>query len=262
MISSISISEREESRCGHCAMMGSMFVADEPGWGHQYGTASGPEKTCEAGISDRRWTGIMLVKPGFDPLNVTSGERSDGEFGNVDMTYCISCGAGELSPLSLSVLMAGAWLVQQRTGNSGWVDTIWTFSLGLVGVGECVVADRGHRPITARQCAGCGSGGDLVAPTRDRTLPHSHRRPSPDDPRYAGLARRSGASIRREEDVHLPAKPGVRVDPTGVRDLRCGPLRRPTEPAAGRTISARLILFDRDCWRSAGGFAAQGVSQR
>ena len=35
--------------------------------------------------------------------------------------------------LSLSVLTAGAWIVQQRTGNSGWVDTIWTFSLGLVG---------------------------------------------------------------------------------------------------------------------------------
>ena len=32
--------------------------------------------------------------------------------------------------VALSVLMAGAWLVRQRTGNSGWVDTIWTFSLG------------------------------------------------------------------------------------------------------------------------------------
>jgi steroid 5-alpha reductase family enzyme len=38
--------------------------------------------------------------------------------------------------VSLSVLMAGAWVVQQRTGNSGWVDTIWTFSLGLVGAGR------------------------------------------------------------------------------------------------------------------------------
>jgi steroid 5-alpha reductase family enzyme len=37
--------------------------------------------------------------------------------------------------LSLSILMTGAWMVQQRTGNSGWVDTIWTFSLGLVGAG-------------------------------------------------------------------------------------------------------------------------------
>ena len=35
--------------------------------------------------------------------------------------------------VSLSILMAGAWLVQKQTGNSGWVDTIWTFSLGLVG---------------------------------------------------------------------------------------------------------------------------------
>lgn len=26
--------------------------------------------------------------------------------------------------VSLSILMAGAWVVQQRTGNSGWVDTI------------------------------------------------------------------------------------------------------------------------------------------
>jgi steroid 5-alpha reductase family enzyme len=38
--------------------------------------------------------------------------------------------------LSLSFLMAGAWMVQQRTGNSGWVDTIWTFWLGLVGPGS------------------------------------------------------------------------------------------------------------------------------
>jgi hypothetical protein len=34
--------------------------------------------------------------------------------------------------------MAGAWVVQQRTGNSGWVDTIWTFSLGLVGAGSAL----------------------------------------------------------------------------------------------------------------------------
>jgi steroid 5-alpha reductase family enzyme len=45
--------------------------------------------------------------------------------------------------LSLSVLMAGAWIVQRRTGNSGWVDTIWTFAVGLVGAGSALwpVAD-------------------------------------------------------------------------------------------------------------------------
>jgi steroid 5-alpha reductase family enzyme len=37
---------------------------------------------------------------------------------------------------SLSVLMAGAWVVQPQTGKSGWFDTIWPFSLGLVSVGS------------------------------------------------------------------------------------------------------------------------------
>jgi len=52
--------------------------------------------------------------------------------------------------LSLSVLMAGAWMVQQRTGNSGWVDTIWTFSLGLVGAGSALWPVAGSAP-NARQ---------------------------------------------------------------------------------------------------------------
>src|SRR5260370_16441487 len=48
--------------------------------------------------------------------------------------------------VSLSVLMAGAWVVQQRTGNSGWVDTIWTFSLGLVGAGSALWPVDGAAP--------------------------------------------------------------------------------------------------------------------
>jgi steroid 5-alpha reductase family enzyme len=42
--------------------------------------------------------------------------------------------------VSLAVLMAVAWMVQQRTGNSGWVDTIWTFSLEWFGwLGDPVI---------------------------------------------------------------------------------------------------------------------------
>jgi steroid 5-alpha reductase family enzyme len=47
---------------------------------------------------------------------------------------------------SLSVLMAGAWLVQQRSGNSGWVDTIWTFSLGLTGAAAALWPIAGASP--------------------------------------------------------------------------------------------------------------------
>jgi steroid 5-alpha reductase family enzyme len=28
--------------------------------------------------------------------------------------------------VALSVIMSGAWLIRERTGNSGWVDTTWT----------------------------------------------------------------------------------------------------------------------------------------
>ncbi len=46
--------------------------------------------------------------------------------------------------LSLSVLMALAWVVQQRTGNSGWVDTIWTYAVGLIGAWSAMFPADGH----------------------------------------------------------------------------------------------------------------------
>ena len=52
--------------------------------------------------------------------------------------------------LALSILMALAWVVQQRTGNSGWVDTIWTFAVGLVGAGGALWPVTGGAP-NARQ---------------------------------------------------------------------------------------------------------------
>lgn len=36
--------------------------------------------------------------------------------------------------LLLSLLMSLAWLVQKTTGNSGWVDTIWSLSTGLAAL--------------------------------------------------------------------------------------------------------------------------------
>jgi steroid 5-alpha reductase family enzyme len=35
--------------------------------------------------------------------------------------------------LALSAIMMIAWLIQQRSGNSGWVDTIWSFGVGATG---------------------------------------------------------------------------------------------------------------------------------
>jgi steroid 5-alpha reductase family enzyme len=63
--------------------------------------------------------------------------------------------------VALSVLMAGAWMVQQRTGNSGWVDMIWTFSLGLDPV--CVTG------IPPRQAQMLRSRGDRYRDYQSRT---------------------------------------------------------------------------------------------
>lgn len=38
----------------------------------------------------------------------------------------------------MSAVMALAWLVQHKTGNTGWIDTVWTFGLGLLGAGAAL----------------------------------------------------------------------------------------------------------------------------
>jgi steroid 5-alpha reductase family enzyme len=48
--------------------------------------------------------------------------------------------------LSLSILMAIAWLVQQRTGNSGRVDAIRASPVGLVGAGSALWPVAGGAP--------------------------------------------------------------------------------------------------------------------
>jgi steroid 5-alpha reductase family enzyme len=42
--------------------------------------------------------------------------------------------AALLTGVALSLVMAGAFLVQRWTGNSGWIDATWSFGVGGVGV--------------------------------------------------------------------------------------------------------------------------------
>ncbi|MDE1157233.1 MAG: DUF1295 domain-containing protein [Neorhizobium sp.] len=41
----------------------------------------------------------------------------------------------------LSLCMAGAWAVQRLTGQSGWIDTIWSFAVGSGGIIAALAAD-------------------------------------------------------------------------------------------------------------------------
>src|ERR1700729_1071056 len=102
--------------------------------------------------------------------------------------------------LSLSVLMAGAWVVQQRTGNSGWVDTIWTFSVGLVGAASALWP-LATGSLMARQWLVAA----LVAIWSLRLGLHIAVRTSgiSDDPRYAAFAREWGVDSPRKVFVFL-----------------------------------------------------------
>ena len=44
------------------------------------------------------------------------------------MIVVVVCSAA----LALALIMMGAWAVQLRTGQSGWIDTIWSFAVGVV----------------------------------------------------------------------------------------------------------------------------------
>jgi steroid 5-alpha reductase family enzyme len=96
--------------------------------------------------------------------------------------------------LALSILMALAWVVQQRTGNSGWVDTIWTFAVGLVGAGGALWPVTGNAP-NARQWLVAA----LVAIWSLRLGLHIAARSAAitDDPRYAAFAREWGVNSAR-----------------------------------------------------------------
>ncbi|MBO0143460.1 DUF1295 domain-containing protein [Agrobacterium sp. Ap1] len=41
----------------------------------------------------------------------------------------------------LSLAMAGAWAIQRATGLSGWIDTIWSFAVGVGGILSALFAD-------------------------------------------------------------------------------------------------------------------------
>jgi steroid 5-alpha reductase family enzyme len=102
--------------------------------------------------------------------------------------------------VSLSILMAIAWMVQQRTGNSGWVDTIWTFSVGLVGAGSALWLMDGTAP-DARQWLVAA----LVASWSLRLGSHIAARTAgiSDDPRYAAFAREWGVDSPRKMFMFL-----------------------------------------------------------
>jgi steroid 5-alpha reductase family enzyme len=107
---------------------------------------------------------------------------------------------------SLSLIMASAWWVQKKTGNSGWVDVTW--SLGVGGVAFIAAlwplpADWPHwRQVVIAMLAAswCGRLGWHIA-TRTRA--------ATDDPRYRNLIVRWGSDASRKMFWFLQSQAAV-----------------------------------------------------
>jgi steroid 5-alpha reductase family enzyme len=114
-------------------------------------------------------------------------------------TDLASFAAGQF--VAMSVVMSVAWIVQQRTGNSGWIDAIWTFGTGAVGIMSSLIPLPADESSTARRCALAA----LVALWSLRLGLHLVQRSAsrPDDPRYGELVRQWGSRASREMFILL-----------------------------------------------------------
>jgi steroid 5-alpha reductase family enzyme len=100
-----------------------------------------------------------------------------------------------LMSAALSVVMAGAWAVQQNTGNSGWVDTVWTFGLGAIGIAAALAPLQQASPAPRQLLVAL-----FLAAWALRLGTHIAMRTAgiSDDPRYAELIRGWGKDAPRQ----------------------------------------------------------------
>ncbi|MEP7029976.1 MAG: DUF1295 domain-containing protein [Pseudolabrys sp.] len=96
--------------------------------------------------------------------------------------------------IAMSVIMTVAWIVQQNTGNSGWIDTSWSFGIGLTGVAAALVLPAGEGFHARQILVAC-----FVGVWALRLGIHIARRSThiTDDPRYAALIKGWGQEAPR-----------------------------------------------------------------
>jgi steroid 5-alpha reductase family enzyme len=120
--------------------------------------------------------------------------------------FAISVGA---ISATFSVAMSLAWLIRRWTGNSGWIDATWTFTLGSIGVFGALAPLSGTPWPTERQVLVAV----LIAAWALRLGTHvvARIRRTSDDPRYAALAVEWGQDASRRMFIFCQQQAGVTV---------------------------------------------------
>jgi len=101
----------------------------------------------------------------------------------------------------LALTMAVAWLIQQRSGNSGWVDAAWSFGVGVSAIAGALIALTQSHANTTRVWIVIA----LAALWSGRLSWHIFVRSASikDDPRYAELRRQWGKDAPRKMFIFL-----------------------------------------------------------
>jgi steroid 5-alpha reductase family enzyme len=97
---------------------------------------------------------------------------------------------------ALCIGLSLAWLIWRSTRNSGWVDTIWTFSVGAVGIAGAAMPPTGAATLGTRRAMVAAFA--LAWAVRLGLHIARRTRGITDDPRYAKLLQGWGADASRQ----------------------------------------------------------------
>ncbi len=107
-----------------------------------------------------------------------------------------------------ATVMLGAWLLWRRSGNAGFVDSIWSFGVGAVGILGALAPVSSDGPAVRQLCVA------LVVAIWSGRLGFfilRRSRAKGDDPRYAALIRQWGDDAPRQMFVFLQIQALVSV---------------------------------------------------
>ena len=129
------------------------------------------------------------------------------------MTFAVFLATLVCVALAFSGGMSLAWVIWRATHNSGWVDTIWTFSVGAVGLASALLPPTGAAALDSRRALVAAFaalwalrlGAHIAQRTRGIT----------DDPRYARLLNGWGTDASRQMFLLLQKQALVSI-PLGI----------------------------------------------